>query len=72
MRLIFSKDDVKREIEGPFEMCASRADLMELRSQLNNILAKDDTDRRFTYGWFSIWPAPIPVVDTAPKKWTQQ
>lgn len=67
MKLILAKAGVKREIEGPFGICASRADLERLRDRIDEVLARD-----FNYGWFEVAPhfhhsAP----DTQPRKWEE-
>jgi hypothetical protein len=73
MKIIFYTEGVKREIEAPFEICTSRADLMALRDQIDAKLSPpEDSEGYFSYGWFTIWPRPRPSApNTPPKKWTE-
>lgn len=66
MKFVFAKDGVKREIEGPFQMCCGINDLKELRRILDVQI-----ERNYAYGWFDVvppleWQAPS---NTQPKKW---
>lgn len=53
MKLILNKNCVKREIEGPFELCVSEADARRLIVQL-----QDRLDHGFSYGWITIYDEP--------------
>lgn len=66
MKLVLSAEGVKREIIGPFSMCASAHDLDVLRQQLDRALTDD-----FTYGWITIWPSPAEApANTPPLPWS--
>jgi hypothetical protein len=65
MKLVFEAEGVKRELKGPFRICASNTDLTALRDQINRILAED-----FHYGWNTIWPSPEGAgPNTPPLPW---
>lgn len=65
MRLIIEAEGVKRELNGPFRLCAGANDLRALRDQLDRIISEP-----FTYGWNTIWPAPQDAgPDTPPQTW---
>ena len=53
MRFVIEAQGVKRELLGPFNVCASKPDFEALRDQLD-LMLRDD----FGYGWFTIWPKP--------------
>jgi hypothetical protein len=47
MKLVIEHATTKREINGAFNLCASRADVTELVAQLENRL----NDKGWAYGW---------------------
>jgi hypothetical protein len=70
MKLLISKDFIKREIEGPFAMCCSADDLDALIRELQRQRrAMGDS----TYGWFPVDPShPSDCAsNTRPLKWTE-
>lgn len=70
MRLIFSKDNVKREIETPFALCCSMDDLEILIKTLQSARGAMLNN---TYGWMLIddsHPCKGPS-NTVPLKWTE-
>lgn len=73
MRLVISKDRVKREIEGPFSVCASREDLHCLGRELIAIAAKMEAEGT-TYGWQRIDTSHPDSCgpNTPPLPWTGQ
>lgn len=65
MKIIILKDNVKREIEGPFRLCMNRED----RRWLAEVLRCPED---FYDGWFDV-PEKIDFqggVNMPPKKWT--
>jgi hypothetical protein len=72
MKIILEASAVKRELVGPFNMCASKVDVERLRNQLNNILADWDA-AGCCYGWATIYPSPVgPGPCTVPLPWTER
>jgi hypothetical protein len=72
MELIIEAEGVKRLLYGPFNLCASRADLASLRDQLDYVLREADGDQRFNYGWITIHPQPIKApAGTVPRPWKE-
>jgi len=70
MKLILSKDGVKREITTPFALCASTQDL-EAFSDLLKAASRAQGDA--SYGWTRIddsHPDPEGPRNTMPRKWT--
>jgi hypothetical protein len=51
MKLLISKDGIKREIEGPFAMCCSMVDLEALIHELQRQRAAMGDS---SYGWFKV------------------
>jgi hypothetical protein len=73
MRIILSKDGVKREIETPFAMCISRDDLEDLIRALRELHAAM-TEMNSSYGWLRVDPShPCDAPpNTPPLPWTAQ
>lgn len=65
MKLVLDKDGVKREIEGPFKICGSEADMKVLAKCLGL------RGEKFTYGWLDIAELADSTVNTPPRKWTE-
>jgi len=71
MNLILEAEGVKREIVGPFNVCASKADLERLQSQISGILRDWETGG-CSYGWATVYPKPEgPGPNSVPRKWTE-
>lgn len=68
MKLIIAKDGIKREIEGPFDLCLSREVARWLRDQLRQA----DHDE-FHYGWVKVSEEPPyqGAVNSPPKPWRE-
>lgn len=67
MRIVVSKGHTKREIYGPFELCASLEHFRMLRDEINRVI---DGDVPFTYGWIQIIPdRPKAIANTPPEPW---
>ncbi len=72
MRLIISKDGVKRGIETPFALCCSTEDLTTLALTLQQFAA-GMRDSGSTYGWVRVdtdHPDDAPA-NTPPLPWVQ-
>jgi hypothetical protein len=69
MKIIFSKNGIKREIETPFSICVSAADLDVFIQELTRMRAYQGNS---TYGWLRIDPShPSDCQpNTAVLKWT--
>lgn len=70
MKLILARDGIKREIDGPFEMLASRADATRLHNILTELL-REDQSHPFNYGWFRVDDGVDSPSNTLPRKWTE-
>lgn len=69
MKLIIEHSQTKREINGPFNVCGSRADLLWLADQIRASVEEE----RFVYGWISITETRQPrCVNVAPVPWDQE
>ena len=65
MNIIVEHQGVKRIISGPFNICGTRADFMDLRDQLAQGCVDD-----FSYGWVKVRRAEEPgKADTKPLHW---
>lgn len=78
MRLIIEHRDRKREVDGPFNLCASRSDFEIIRTRLDEWLEDGGT-----YGWIHITTSTKPrfednlvlryeqanIVNTTPEDW---
>lgn len=71
MQFIIAKGDRKREIEGPFSMCGSREDFVNLIRSLQETIGNPESDRDeshgwfrsgITYGWLSVVELPPPLT----------
>jgi len=72
VKLILETEGVKRELNGPFHLCASATDLETLRSQLDLILGSWK-EGGCVYGWTTIFPRPVPQQHGGtPLPWKQQ
>ena len=65
MKIIIDYNGVKRIIEGPFSICATRGDFMALREQLSEGCMEDHS-----YGWVTIRTHENnPSINTQPIDW---
>ncbi len=71
MKLILAAEGVKREINGPFEICASYADVQRLHSILTELLRTDDGRRGFHYGWFRVDDPIDSPSNSPPRPWSE-
>lgn len=71
MHLVIETQSVKRELNGPFNICAKREDLETLQKQIAMILENWES-RRVDYGWATIWPEPIQATDNAVRPWADK
>jgi hypothetical protein len=71
MKIILSKDGVKREIETPFAMCIDREDLEALIRSLRELHAAM-TEMNASYSWIRVDPShPCDApANTPPLPWT--
>lgn len=71
MKLILSKDGVKREIETPFAICCNVEELGALVREINAVRA-GMLDNGSTFGWMRIDPShPCDAApNTKPRPWT--
>lgn len=53
MKLVILHGSTKRQLEGSFRICASRADLETLAIQINNHICRNDGSG-FSFGWITI------------------
>lgn len=75
MKIVLSKDGVKREIETPFAICIGRDDLHRLISALSHMYASmRDEANGSSYGWGRIDEAHPDTCapNQAPLKWTDR
>lgn len=69
MRVVITHSTTKRQIDGAFELCGSRADLESIARQILGHLAASEN---FSYGWISILPTgdrQASFANTPPKGW---
>lgn len=67
MKIAISAPGAKREIEGSFALCATRADFKHVVEQLQARLA----DETWSYGWISIpEPGHRALADTPASPWS--
>ena len=64
MNVVILSGKTKRRIEGPFAICASRADLRILRKAIKKALEKD-----FSYGWVVVGGEVSALANTPPVIW---
>lgn len=75
MKFIIEHGHTKREIVGPFNMCASWADFTRLHEVLTQLMDRykdKDGNLPFSMGWIPVTepsPRQESVVDTAPVSW---
>lgn len=67
MKLVIDHSETKRQIEGAFSLCGSRSDLAELAAQIQNRLR----DESWSYGWMTVYPAPVVHPNTKPRSWDE-
>lgn len=65
MKLIIEKNGVKREIEGPFALCASESDIVA------PIRALERRGGGWVMGWIDITDFDPPTRNTTPRKWEE-
>jgi hypothetical protein len=65
MKFTIACSHTKRQIDGAFEICGSRADFEELVKQLRTHLA----DESWSFGWASIYPPINIALNTHTKAW---
>lgn len=65
MKIVIDAQGVKREIEGPYSICASAPDLRRLRDAIAGFLVREDQ----VYGWVEIVEKPVHAPDSKPKPW---
>lgn len=72
MEFIISQGETKRKIEGPFLLCASRADFCQLIEQITQQVIL--SEKKFAYGWIKIRaPFPVqPVPNQSPEPWAKE
>jgi hypothetical protein len=69
MKLLIQQGDTKRQLEGSFNLCASRADLELLRQQIDTALSCPD----FHYGWMPIYSdVPVALPNSQPLQWSDR
>ena len=74
MKLVLSKDGVKREIQTPFALCCDMEELDRLIRAMQAARA-GMTETGGTYGWLRIdtaHPDPDGPANTPPLKWTER
>ena len=64
MKLVIEAEGVKREIIGPYALCASREDLKLLDAALTRWLSGTST-----FGWCDIVELPRSTANTPPMPW---
>jgi hypothetical protein len=65
VRILIEFSETKREIDGGFMICGSRADLRHIAHQILNAAAEE-----FSYGWITIYPEiPVSNANTPPQPW---
>lgn len=69
MKVVIEAVGIKRQLDGPFGICASRRDMETIRDQINNWLSHEP---EYSYGWLTIWPGykSASPPNTAPIPWT--
>jgi sRNA-binding carbon storage regulator CsrA len=68
-KLIIEHQDIKREIEGPMQICISRKELKKLIKKLRKELKND-----FCYGWIDLPnknKKQDSIANQAPLKWKE-
>ena len=66
MKIVIEHGKTKRMIDGPFNICGSREDLMQIVDEI----VQKVTDSGMTYGWVAIrGPAQRVFTNTVPDKW---
>ena len=71
MRFVIGQGRRKREINGPFGICASRRDMVLLRDQIDAWLADPGNGCGISYGWLFVQERVIDMgpLDTSPEPW---
>lgn len=72
MRMIIEQGKVKREIEGPFSICASLEDLENMIACIHDRIGRsnDETRPYFSNGWIDIIERPPPRGHSStPLRW---
>lgn len=67
MRIILSKDDIKREINSPFNICLSRLDAISLVA----ILQRELMNENWSYGWIHIAEEDMTSSNVPVKAWDE-
>jgi hypothetical protein len=62
MKLSIEHSKTKRQIDGTFAICGSRADLESLRDQLTGFLNANE----WTFGWVTIYSDRLKVTPSTP------
>lgn len=82
MKIIICHSKTKREINGPFNICGSRADLLQLAEAIQEACGSDE-EPRMVYGWvniqveqpdeekmaFRVFWEQKPITNEEPEKW---
>lgn len=76
MKLVIEHGKTKREIEGSFNLMATRADLEKLIRiiKIQLALKEEENGYPFTHGWLQIPDVSIvqpSIINTPPKKWDE-
>jgi hypothetical protein len=64
MKVVISHSKTKREINGPFALCGSAADLRLIAERISDAL-----ESGFLYGWVDIYEKTEPLANTTPERW---
>ena len=66
MKILIMHSTTKRKIEGAFNICGSKEDLLNVAKQIHD----GATNTNFTYGWISIVPEKQEIIpDLEPIPW---
>lgn len=67
MEIVIEHSQTKRLINGNFNICGSRSDLIELARQIT-----EQTKNDFHYGWIQIHKKQRTLIDTKPMGWDEK
>lgn len=71
MNIVIAAQGIKRELDGPFEVCLRRKDMERIHSILADKLRTDDGRSEFYFGWVRIDDAVDSPSNTPPRKWSE-
>ena len=70
MKIIIGHGETKRKIDGTFQICGSKEDLLSIAQQISAIADGDESS--FSYGWISVHSdCPKILANQTPIGWDE-